>query len=188
MCERNHLVEAHLHLARAAARRAARSKFFRERLGDVEDIYQCACLSLLRLAEEFDPGRAVPFDRYAAARLRYRLVDLARGPFGLVHSSGRCKKGGSPPFKVEAMRVEVRVTDSSQEAWERMDDVRTILPRCLTPKQHRVVSLHFGIQGRPHTLAEIAVLEGVTASAVSLRQKTALDELRAYLRRHDGQV
>jgi RNA polymerase sigma-B factor len=53
------LVERHLPLARALARR--------HRVGDepFEDVYQVACLALVRAVERFDPARDVAFSSFA---------------------------------------------------------------------------------------------------------------------------
>lgn len=69
------LVEAHLPMVRHVLAGVAAHY---PRHADREELQQAATLGLVEAAARFDPSRGVPFDRWAALRIRGAIVDAVR--------------------------------------------------------------------------------------------------------------
>ncbi len=67
-----------------------RSSF--DKLSDLEDVVQEGILVLMRTLDSFDPARGIPFESYAALRVRGGMLDYLRGQYWAprsVHQKAR---------------------------------------------------------------------------------------------------
>ena len=69
------LIERYLALARALSRRVRMVGF---PLSDADDLGSAAVLGLIDAVDRFEPGRGVPFEAYAALRIRGAIIDELR--------------------------------------------------------------------------------------------------------------
>ena len=69
------LIERYLPLARALSRRV---RMVDSPLSDSDDLASAAFLGLIDAVDRFEPGRGVPFEAYAALRIRGAIIDELR--------------------------------------------------------------------------------------------------------------
>jgi RNA polymerase sigma factor for flagellar operon FliA len=69
------LIERYLPLARALSRRV---RMVGSPLSDADDLGSAAVLGLIDAVDRFEPGRGVPFEAYAALRIRGAIIDELR--------------------------------------------------------------------------------------------------------------
>ena len=150
------LIEAHLPLVRQVLSSVA-GHFPRH--ADREELAQAARLGLVEAAHRFDPDRGVPFERWAALRIRGAILDSVRA----VDFAPRTLR--SAMRQAEAARTELEGelhrTPTAHEHADRMGiSVRELTT--LEGKAHRalVISLDAGVdrsEDEPRTLASTIV-------------------------------
>src|SRR4051812_29474996 len=146
------LIESHLTLVRQVLSSVA-GHFPRH--ADREELAQAARLGLVEAAHRYDPERGVPFERWAALRIRGAILDSVRA----VDFAPRTLR--SSMRQAESARVELegelRRTPTAQEHAERLGiSVRELT--ALEGRAHRalVISLDAGVdraEDEPRTLA-----------------------------------
>ncbi|BEP15065.1 FliA/WhiG family RNA polymerase sigma factor [Acidothermaceae bacterium B102] len=150
------LIEAHLPLVRQVLAGVA-GHFPRH--ADREELAQAARLGLVEAAHRYDASRGVPFERWAAVRIRGAILDSVR----------------AVDFAPRTLRSAMRVADAARcelegelnrtpTAGERADRMGVSLREltCLEGKAHRalVISLDAGVdrsEDEPRTLASTIV-------------------------------
>jgi RNA polymerase sigma factor for flagellar operon FliA len=150
------LIEAHLPLVKQVLSSVA-SHFPRH--ADREELGQAARLGLVEAAHRYDPERGVPFERWAALRIRGAILDSVRA----VDFAPRTLR--SSMRQAEAARTELqgelRRTPTAHEHAERLGmSVRELT--ALEGRAHRalVISLDAGVdraEDEPRTLASTIV-------------------------------
>jgi RNA polymerase sigma factor for flagellar operon FliA len=146
------LIEAHLPLVRQVLSSVA-GHFPRH--ADREEMAQAARLGLVEAAHRFDPDRGVPFERWAALRIRGAILDSVRA----VDFAPRTLRSAMRQAEVARVELEgeLRRTPTAHEHADRMGiSVRELTT--LEGKAHRalVISLDAGVdrsEDEPRTLA-----------------------------------
>jgi RNA polymerase sigma factor FliA len=146
------LIEAHLPLVRQVLSSVA-GHFPRH--ADREEMAQAARLGLVEAAHRFDPDRGVPFERWAALRIRGAILDSVRA----VDFAPRTLRSAMRQAEVARVELEGELhrTPTAHEHADRMGiSVRELTT--LEGKAHRalVISLDAGVdrsEDEPRTLA-----------------------------------
>lgn len=167
---RRRLIERHLPLVRALARRHARA-------GEpLEDLVQVGSIGLIKAADRFDGSRGVPFAAFAApfiaGEIRHHLRDSA-APVRLPRA---LQEQGVRVVAVGLDAIPERPADPVPPAHDRLA-LRTAL-KALHPRERRLVQLRFG-EDLSH--AQIARRTGFSPTHVSRMLGEALARLREEL-------
>lgn len=168
---------------------------------DMEELRQIGWRGLLRAAELWDPARGA-FSTYAVvamrrwmqrALLRNRLMpvpdhvarrflaseeDIA-DHYPSPVSLDRYRADAAPLLEVIANPAAGDPADVCLRL-EAAAQMRALIDR-LPRGERRVIDWHYGLTGRPMTLAEIAAARGVSPTSVSSAHNRALKRLRAFL-------
>lgn len=144
-------IEAHLNLAKAAARRYSRQCAI-----PFEDLFSYASIGLIRAAERWDETRGVPFPGFAWRYVRGAIIDGIRAETrcpqrpGFVHQRATFEPLNEGDETVPDPRVTAARLDAAI-------DVRS-LKKLVDPRAVRIINSHFGA-GR--TFREIGQAEGI---------------------------
>lgn len=91
---------------------------------------------------------------------------------------------GSDGAPLELMDVVAEDCDLLEQiaAREQIIQLRQAIPRCLTPCEHQVILLRYGLDGQtPKRQREVAQVTGLSRSYISRIEKRALEKLRQEL-------
>lgn len=147
--------------------------FLRRRLermpGEVEDLVQEVLLAVHNQRHTYDA--ALPLTAWVHAIARYRLVDMLRR-----HAVREALHQPLPEDDSEAATL---FTRPEHEAADAQRDVTALLAQL--PEHQRLPILHVKIEGR--SVAETAVLTGLSESGVKVGVHRGLRKLAALLRR-----
>jgi RNA polymerase sigma-B factor len=206
--ERDRLVEEHMGLVRAIARRHARGR------EPVEDLVQVGAIGLLKAIGRFDPGRGKPLRALAAAsiegEIRHHLRDRAGtvrtpGPLHALAARARAARAdlearrGRPPAVAEIAAelgadeaevaaalaaveppVPLRAAEAPAAPPDRGDE-RALVEAglsVLSGRERRIIELRY-FEDRRQT--DIARELGISQAQVSRLIRRALDRMRAAL-------
>lgn len=113
--EARSLVETHLPLVRSVLSGVAAHY---PRHADREELHQAATLGLVEAAARFDQARGVPFDRWAALRIRGAIVDAVRA----LDFAPRTLRAAARDVEAARLSLEVELgrTPTSAETAERV--------------------------------------------------------------------
>jgi RNA polymerase sigma factor (sigma-70 family) len=155
---RNRLVERHLFLVTAVARRLKRSL---PPWVELDELLADGALGLLHAAIRFDRKRGVPFARFATRYIRAAMIDAVRRRRHAPLPLGDCEVASVDPH------------------FERVDhrlDARAIVARERDARRRLVVVLYFFDQ---LTMKRVGRRLGVSEARVSQLVKGSLERLRA---------
>jgi len=130
---RTKLIEAHVGLAAAIARR------FAGRGESVEDLTQVGCLALIHAVDRFDPTREVPLGAYAAATIRGEIQRHVRDSAAPVRVPRQLRPGAvtTAPLPLDVADPRDGITCA-----EARTDLRTAL-RQLDERERRAFGLRY---------------------------------------------
>src|SRR6476659_108857 len=183
------LIEQHLPLVRHVVFQVAVSF---PRHVDREELATAGALGLVEAAGRFDESRGVPFDRFAAQRIRGAILDAVRAADwaprslrstarNLEHTTAKllADLGRRPTAEDEATLGDMLTDDSLEpieelESRELLSYVRDAVQ--LLPERHRLVIIGYFLEDK--TSADLARFLGVTESRVSQLRSEALATLR----------
>ena len=174
---RRQLIERHLPLVRAVARR------FAHRGESLEDLVQVGALGLIKAVDRFDPGRGVTLGAYAAPTIAGEIRNHLRDRGTLI----RLPRNAEPelparfPLPLETA-TELWPDTAAERGLERSED-RALLAdglRALQSRERRIVHLHYygGLSQRG-----IAAELGISQVQVSRLLRESLGKLRLELGR-----
>jgi RNA polymerase sigma-B factor len=174
---RRELIERHLPLVRAVARR------FAHRGESVEDLVQVGAVGLIKAVDRFDPSRGVTLGAYAAPTIAGEIRNHLRDRGTLI----RLPRDAEPeaparfPLPLEAT-IELWPDAAAERGLERSED-RALLAdglRALPSRERRIVHLHYygGLSQRG-----IAAELGISQVQVSRLLRESLGKLRLELGR-----
>lgn len=183
-CRVEKLVESHLHLLSQAA------GYWRRKFPSIpyEDLHSCAFPGLRRAAELFDSAHpsGATFSTWAFSSIRDAIQRELPSLLGIV----RVPKHPTAPrpsvasFDDDAPEPEDEGTTCPVAAAvgsELRERVRSALNRLTPRRDAQVIAWHFGLDGPPLTLGEIAEALGCTAERVRQLESRALARLRGLL-------
>jgi len=168
---RRHLIERHLPLVRAIARRFAAS-------GEPpEDLAQIGAIGLIKAADRFDAGRGVSFSAYAAPFVAGEIRHHLRDRCAPVRVPRRLQAQG---VRVTAVALD-HAPDGAQvdpmgQAQDRLALGAAL--RSLAPRERRILQLRFG---EDLSQAQIARRTGLSQVHVSRTLRGALVRLHDQL-------
>jgi RNA polymerase sigma factor for flagellar operon FliA len=174
------LIERYLPLARSLARRV---RMVGSPLSDSDDLASAAVLGLIDAVDRFEPGRGVPFEAYAALRIRGSIIDELRR----VDERGRSADVDATPRPVslDGLVEEewVQFLAASDEVDAKFDHedlcgrVQGAL-RTLPPRQREVLARYYGDS---LTLREAGQRMGVSEARACQLHGRAIVNLRRAL-------
>ena len=174
---RRQLIERHLPLVRAVARR------FVHRGESLEDLVQIGALGLIKAVDRFDPARGVTLGAYAAPTIAGEIKNHLRDRATLI----RLPRDAEPetparfPLPLEAT-IALGPDAAAERGLERSED-RALLAgglRALPSRERRIVHLHYyGDLSQRGIAAEL----GISQVQVSRLLRESLGKLRAELGR-----
>jgi RNA polymerase sigma factor (sigma-70 family) len=166
-----------------------------------EDLMQEGAIGLLRAIDGFDPARGAEFGAYAVWPVRAVIgrAVLRRGRFVRVPRSvlhrpdtladpalaapvsldAPAEPGGAP---LEAVLPDPHAPDPEEEALrhEREDLLRAAIEH-LPPRRREVIERHYGLDGDPQSLGELAADLHVSRQRTQALRNQGLSELAAEL-------
>jgi RNA polymerase sigma-B factor len=164
---RRRLIEHHLPLVRAIARRHAGA-------GEpLEDLVQVGAIGLIKAVDGFDAGRGVPFGAYAAPFIAGEIRHHLRDRCAPVRVPRRLQAEG---VRVTAVALEEAAHDPMALAHERLALGAAL--RSLAPRERRIVLLAFV---GDLSQAQIARRIGLSQISVSRTLRSALGRLHEQL-------
>ena len=154
--------------------------------GDQDDLISIGTIGLIKGITTFDPDKGVRLATYASRCIEneilmyFRSQKKLQGEVSLSDTLDAEAEGGS----LSLMDV-IQVDDTMLEELSAKDagkTVRSCVDSCLDDREKLVVSLRYGLTGRPPlTQREIAGQCGISRSYVSRIEKKALEKLRSEL-------
>jgi len=171
---RNELIERHLPLVRAVARR------FTDRGEPLEDLVQVGSVGLIKAVDRFDPARGVTLGAYAAPTIAGEIRNHLRDRGALVRlPRDAARETAQSPLPLETT-VELWPDPAAEQGLARGED-RALLAdglRHLPNRERRIVELRYygGLSQRG-----IAAALGISQVHVSRLLRDSLGRLRAEL-------
>jgi len=172
--ERDRLIEDHLPLVRAIARRQ------RGRGEPLEDLVQVGALALVRAAERYDADRGVPFAAYAIPVVSGEIRRHIRDRGATIRVPRREQEAGARLLSVSLGAVAERPSLAAEEELYRCEE-RTVLGdavRRLSARERALLGLRFGAD---LSQDEIAGVLHISQSQASRGLAAALRKLRTSL-------
>ena len=152
---------------------------------DQEDLISIGTIGLIKGISTFDPTKASRLATYAARCVENEI---------LMHFRAQRKSGndvslsdsidGGEGAAMSLMDVLSDDTDLLEQVCTResVGKLRQALVSCLTEQERRVISLRYGLDGRPpQRQRQVAAITGISRSYVSRIEKRALEKLRTAL-------
>lgn len=155
---------------------------------DQDDLLSIGTIGLIKGISTFKPDKNVRLATYASRCVENEILMYFRsqrkyqGDVSLSDSIESDREGNA----LSLMDV-IRVDDDMLENLDARDaciKVRQCVKSCLTPREAKVVTLRYGLDGEgPRTQREIAAACGISRSYVSRLEKKALGKLREGMER-----
>lgn len=174
---RNALVEHNLRLV------AHIVKKYYTQSADQDDLISIGTIGLIKAVSTFRSDKNIKLATYASRCIENEILMYFRsrrklqGEVSLSDTLDNDQEGGN----LSLMDV-IRVDDTMLEdldVKESCKKVRSAVARCLTPRESRIITLRYGLNGgRPLTQREIAAQCAISRSYVSRIEKKALEKLR----------
>lgn len=174
---RNTLVEHNLRLVAHIVK-----KYYTQSC-DQDDLISIGTIGLIKGISSFDAGKKVRLATYASRCIENEILMYFRarrklqGEVSLSDTLDNDQEGAN----LSLMDV-IRVDDTMLEDLDIKDSrkkVRRLVEERLTPREKRIITLRYGLNGRPPlTQREIAAQCAISRSYVSRIEKKALEKLR----------
>jgi RNA polymerase sigma-B factor len=166
---RSQLIEHHLPLVRAVARRFAGRE-------ELDDLVQVGAIGLIKAADRYDAGYGVSFGAFATPAIAGEIRHHLRDRSAPVRVPRRLQAEGVRVTAVELESVAEPASDPVGEAHERLAVGAAM--RRLHPRERQVVQLRFG---EDLSQAQIAERTGLSQVHVSRTLRRALVRLQTEL-------
>lgn len=180
LCARNTLVEHNLRLV------AHIVKKYYTQSADQDDLISIGTIGLIKAVSTFKPDKGIKLATYASRCIENEILMYFRSRRklqGEVSLSDTLENDGEGN-NLSLMDV-IRVDDTMLEdldVKESCKKVRTVVKRCLTGREARIIDLRYGLSGQaPLTQREIAAQCNISRSYVSRIEKKALEKLKKEL-------
>jgi len=160
------LLRQHLPMVQQIARRLNRCYSWVDR----DDLRGYASLGLALAARSFDPGRGIPFARYAATKATFLAVDEMRRD-GLVQRDRRGRHPRMVPLQMDICDPGAR---DRRDRVEKRDLCEALL-RKIRSEDRQLLLMYYADE---LTFREIAEVFSISESAVCLRHKALMRRLR----------
>lgn len=162
---------------------AHKTRQFRGKVRDMEDLLSVGMIGLIKAVDSYDPARGTPFANYACQCIENEVrMHLRRD------QRHRSETSLDLPVSSEAgdrtmLDVLVEADDLASEVTRRLEALEaTRLVDLLTPLEREVIESRYGIRGGPIlTQREVAERRGVSRPYISRVERRALDRLCAWL-------
>ena len=153
---------------------------------DQEDLISIGTIGLIKGISTFDPKKANRLATYAARCVENEILMhfRAQRKCGNDVSLSECIEAGADGGALSLMDVVSDDTDLLEQICirESVARLREALGQCLTDQERQVVTLRYGLDGRPpQRQRQVAEVTGISRSYVSRIEKRALEKLRAAL-------
>ena len=175
---RTALIERYLPLARGLARRV---RMVHSPLSDADDIASAAVLGLIDAVDRFEPGRGVPFEAYAALRIRGSIIDELRRVDERGRSGDETPRATSLDGLVEDDWIAFLASDDGVDAKFDDEDLRGRVEGAiatLPPRQREVLARYYADS---LTLREAGARMGVSEARACQLHGRAIANLRRAL-------
>jgi RNA polymerase sigma-B factor len=167
LAPRRRLIEAHMPLVRAIARRHAGSD------EPLEDLVQVGAIGLIKAVDRYDPDRGTTFAAYAAPFIAGEIRHHLRDRCAPVRVPRHLQAEGVRVVAVELEAAGDAHVDPLAQASDRLA-LRAAL-RALRPRERRIVQLRFV---EDLSQAQIARATGLSQVHVSRMLRAALSRMR----------
>jgi len=174
---RNKLIEHNLRLVSHILKK------YYVQTSDQDDLISIGTIGLIKGISTFKPDKNVKLATYASRCVENEILMYFRsqrkfqGDVSLSDSIESDREGNA----LSLMDV-ISVDDDMLENLDTRESclkVRQCIQSCLTPREAKVITLRYGLDGQPpHTQREIAASCGISRSYVSRLEKKALEKLR----------
>ena len=179
---RRTLIEHNLRLVIYIARR------FENTGADLDDLISIGTIGLIKAINTYDPDRKIKLATYASRCIENEILMHLRKTTNLRREVSLNEPLGSDGDGNDLLLADILGTDPEEVTKPFEDDVdlsllRTALTR-LTPRERTIISLRFGLGGRPgdirgeKTQKEVADLLGISQSYISRLEKRIIQRLR----------
>ena len=153
---------------------------------DQEDLISIGTIGLIKGISTFDPSKSSRLATYAARCVENEILMhfRAQRKCGNDVSLSECIESGSDGGALSLMDVVSDDTDLLEQVCTResVAALRRAVGTCLTEQERQVVTLRYGLDGRPpQRQRQVADLTGISRSYVSRIEKRALEKLRCAL-------
>ena len=177
---RNILIERNLRLV------AHIMKKYYTQVSDQEDLISIGTIGLIKGIESFDASKGARLATYAARCVENEILMNFRSQKKSAQdvSLSDYIDNGSDGAPLELMDVVAEDCDLLEQlsAREQVQQLRQLIPKCLTPCEQQVIRLRYGLDGQPpKRQREVAQVTGLSRSYISRIEKRALEKLRQEL-------
>ena len=177
---RNILIERNLRLV------AHIMKKYYTQASDQEDLISIGTIGLIKGIESFDASKGARLATYAARCVENEILMHFRAQKKSAQdvSLSDYIDSGSDGAPLELMDVVAEDCDLLEQlsAREQVQQLRQVIPKCLTPCEQQVIRLRYGLGGQPpKRQREVAQVTGLSRSYISRIEKRALEKLRQEL-------
>jgi RNA polymerase sigma factor FliA len=172
------LIERYLPLARGLARRV---RMVDSPLSDADDIASAAVMGLIDAVDRFEPNRGVPFEAYAALRIRGSIIDELRRVNERGRSAEELPRSVSLDGLVEDDWTHFLASDDGIDAKFEDEDLRGRVEGAiasLPPRQREVLARYYADS---LTLREAGARMGVSEARACQLHGRAIANLRRAL-------
>jgi RNA polymerase sporulation-specific sigma factor len=151
-----------------------------------EDLISVGTIGLIKAIDSFDCKLGNRFATYAGKCVQNEILMYFRNQKKFASETSlnetiEVDKDGNPLTVLDVMRVEDDVVDAVHQK-SRIGLALHALECVLSERERKVIILRYGLGGnRAHTQKQVAVVLGISRSYVSRIEKSALDQLRAFL-------
>lgn len=181
---RQGLIERYLPLCRRIARA---TRVLPTPARGLEDLEAAAVVGLIQAVDRFDPSRGIPFEGYAALRVRGAILDEVRRLDDLTRDARRLaredEQGGA--VSLECLQERGELGDPTEiaevDARAARDGLRDDVERALAAIPARERAILASYYGEGLTLATIGRRLGVSEARVSQLHTRAIAQLRSIL-------
>ena len=174
---RNVLIERNLRLV------AHIMKKYYAQTADQEDLISIGTIGLIKGISTFDPSKGARLATYAARCVENEILMYFRSQKKTAQdvSLSECIETGSDGAALSLMDVLGEDSDLLEQlaGKETVLQLREAVGRVLTDQERQVISLRYGLDGKPPCRQrEVADITGISRSYVSRIEKRALEKLR----------
>lgn len=166
---------------------AHKTKQFRGKVRDIEDLLSVGLVGLIKAVDNYDPDRKTPFANYACQCIENEVRMYLR-----KNQRIRSEVSLDVPMSLEAgdrtiLDVLGETDDLASQVARRLQAVEAVnLVDYLSELEREVIELRYGLNGnQPLTQREVAERRGVSRPYISRVERRALDRLCRWLSGED---